>query len=54
MAKDVQTASQIGRDLFDFGIDMTITPTMVSLFDDEDGNCEPKKKRAPSRNKLLD
>ena len=53
LAKEVQTVSQIGRDLLDFGIDMTITPTMVNFFDDEDGNCEPKKKRAPSRNKLF-
>ena len=58
LSKDIQTATQIGHDILDYDVDMTLTPTMVkssNLADvfHADGGCEPKKKSAASQNKMF-
>ena len=58
LSKDIQTATQIGHDILDYDVDMTLTPTMVkssNLVDvfHADGGCKPKKKSRPHKIKCF-
>ena len=46
LESDLQIAGRIGRDLVDFDVDMTLTPTMVSRTSSlgEEAGCKLKKK----------
>ena len=46
LSKEIQTATQIGKDLLNFDVDMSIAPTMVNsahIFKTGVG-CEPQKR----------
>ena len=46
LSKEIRTATQIGKDLLDFDVDMSIAPTMVNsdIFK-TGGGCEPQKRK---------
>ena len=47
-ARHISVAEQFGWDLHDFGVELdTEFPIMVSIVEDDNSGCKPKRKRVP-------